>query len=221
MVFTTQSNERLAFKNALVNLMSTPGLSKMAVQGAVLTQSYLRTIQPLNNSSTNFSFQILANQTGSGNPIRPDERRLNQQDAFYLSKIWVYIFKGASATDMAVVPKSYPNPVTFPTGAASLYTFYNGRISLVINNNIQVPGYPLQKFLQIPQTQLTAATNSPSDQYDGTMIMPWEPNLTLVGLYNNEFSITIPANIATIDANTFAAIEIEGVLAQNVALGAA
>lgn len=227
MIFTNQLSERATFKNARTNLKNTPGLSATAVQNAVLTQSFLRLIQPLNTSSTQFKFPVLINQQGTGSPVRPDEQRLKQQDAFYVSKIWVYLLKTTSATDMAVSPQTYPNPVTFVTGGATvaggsapLYAFYNGKLSVTVNNNIQVPGYPVSKFLNIPQTQLTAATNSPLAQMDGSVIMPWEPNLVFVGLYDNEVAITLPGNITAIDTFTYAMIELEGVLAQNVALGA-
>lgn len=226
MIFTNQLSERSTFKNARANLKKTVGLNPVAVQNAVLTQSYLRLIQPLTTTSNTFKFPVLINQQGTGNPVRPDEQRLKQQDAFYVSKIWIYLFKTTSATDMAVSPQTYPNPVTFTLGGATvsagsapLYAFYNGKVSVTVNNNIQVPGYPISKFMNIPQTQLTAATNSPLTQIDGSVIMPWEPNLVFVGTYDNEINITLPGNVTAIDTFTYMQIELEGVLAQNVALG--
>lgn len=220
MIFTSSQNERMQFDNARAQLSANKNISQSALENCVLTQSYLRIIQTLNITGTVFNFPVLSNQTGSGVAVRPDEFRLNQQDAFYVSKINVYLAKAATATSVAYLPATYPNAVTFPTGAAPLSVFYNGRMTIVINNSVIVPGYPMENFLQIPQTQLTAAANSPQDQFDGTLQIPWEPNIVFVGTFNSQINIVLPGNITAIDATTLAIVEVQGVLAQNVALGA-
>lgn len=219
-VITSAQNERMQYDNAMASLTGAKGVSQTALKNAVLTQSFLRVITPLATTATLFNFPVLNNQTGSGLSVRPDEQRLAQQDAFYVSKVYVYIMKASSATAINWVPNTYPNTVTYPTGAASLYAFYNGKLTVIINNSVIVPAYPMSQFLQVPQTQLTAAANSPIDMFDGTLMQPWEPNVVFVGTYNSQIQIILPGNIGTIDANTFAVVECQGVLAQNVALGA-
>lgn len=217
MIFTNSIGERMQYENALKSLKGNSNISQTALDNCVLTQSYLRSIVALNNTQNRFQLPVLSNQTGSGVAVRPDEQRLNQQDAFYVSKINVYIFNSSGYN---WVPKTYPSTAAFTTGAASLYALYNGKISIEINNSTIVPGYPMLNFMQIPQTQFTAATNSPVDQFDGTLQLPWEPNVCFVGTFNTLINVVLPVNIATIDANTYLVVQCQGVLAQNVALGA-
>ena len=69
---------------------------------------------------------------------------------------------------------------------------------------------------RIPQTQQTAAVNSPKDQFNGNYSSVVEPNLVLIGQKNSLFNITIPSAFAALDANTKVIIVVRGVLAQNV-----
>ena len=89
-------------------------------------------------------------------------------------------------------------------------------MSLTVNNRQIVPASDLTKFLQVPQTQATAATNSPIDQFDGQWATVVEPNLVLIGSKNSLINITIPSAFAALDSNTRVVIICRGVLAQNV-----
>ena len=91
-IFLSGPGERAQYKQAYDLLAKTPGVSATALENAVLTQSFLRSIIPLNATATSFTWQIFSNQNNTGTTIRPDEVRLNQQDAVFVSKIWVYIF---------------------------------------------------------------------------------------------------------------------------------
>lgn len=208
----TQGGARLVYKNAQDALIK----AGVNPANAVLSQSYLRFENTLSTTKTSYDFGVLNNQSVNGQQQTPTESRLALQDAFYISEIAIYIAKTASATDSAFKLSSYPNSVTFPTGATSLYTLYNGQLTLTVNNRQIVPTSDLTKFLQIPQTQLTGATNSPIDQFDGSWGSVVEPNLVLIGSKNSLFNITIPSAFATLDANTRVVILVRGILAQNV-----
>ncbi len=165
-------------------------------------------------------------QQGASGVVRPGEVRLAQQDSFFVSNLAVYIAKAASATDVSFFPNTYPNPVTFPLGgliaggSAPLYTFYNGFLKITINKSVIVPNYPMTNFLQKYQTQLTAATDSPEDQLDMSDVSLWEPNINFVGTKNTNIQVIMPGGIlqANLDANTYAIIIAQGMLAQNVTL---
>lgn len=223
MQFSWDNNDimgnRLNYQNARAQLAATPGINQNAVANAALTQSYLRLEQQLSISQTNYNFPVLSNQTGSGQAVRPNEIRLNLQDAFYVTGVNVWLAKAASATDVALNPQTYPNAITFPTGAAALYAFYNGRYQISVNNVQVTPQYPMMSFLQKPQTQLTAATNSPETQFDGLAGVTMTPNVCFVGVYNTQFQIFLNGNIAALDNFTYAIVTFFGFLAQNVALG--
>lgn len=219
-IFINAGGERADYDRAKYMIANTQGVSKTAAENAVLTQTFLKSIVPLNATGTSFSFQILNNQNNSGNPQRPDEERLNQQDAVFVSKIWVYVFNASSATATNYVLKTYPSTESFTAGSAGLYAFYNGKLNINVNNSVIVPAYPLQKFLQIPLTQFTAATNSPVDAFDGTLVQPWQPNVVFAGVYQTSVNLVLPQALTSLDANSFACLYVEGVRAQNVCLGA-
>lgn len=208
----TQGGARLVYKNAQDALVR----AGVNPQSAVLSQSYLRFEHTLSTTKTSYDFGVLNNQTIGGSSQFPTENRLNLQDAFYIAEIMVYIGKASSTTDASYKLHSYPNSVTFTTGAASLFTLYNGILSLTVNNRQIVPTSDLTKFLQVPQTQLTGAANSPIDQFDGAWANVVEPNLVLIGSKNSLFNITIPSAFTTLDANTRVIILCRGILAQNV-----
>lgn len=209
------ANARIEFENAKIALAKA-GYSPMQIEDAVLTQSFIRLEQLLTANATNFSFPVLVNDTGNNQAIRPTEKRLNLQDAFYVSGISITLLPAASATATNLNPQSYPNTILFPTGAGSLYTFYNGQLSITVNNSVLMPGYSLMNFMIIPQTQQTAATNSPQAQFYGAEKMAFQPNPVLIGQKKTVVNIILPGNITTIDAFTYARIEFSGVLAQNV-----
>jgi hypothetical protein len=210
----TQAGSRLVFRNAKEALMK----SNINPKNAILSQSYLRFENFLSTTKTSYDFGVLNNQNISGQAQSNTEQRLNLQDAFYISEIMVYIAKASSATDSSYKLATYPSPTVFSTtgAAAALYTLYNGVLSLTVNNRQIVPNSDLTKFLQIPQTQATAATNSPIDQFDGGYGSVVEPNLVLVGQKNSLFNITIPTAFAALDTYDKVIILVRGVLAQNV-----
>jgi hypothetical protein len=219
MIFTSTTNERAKFQTAKANLMNTPGVSSAAVSNAQLTSSYLRSIAPVIAGQNTIQFQILSNQNNTGINIRPDERRLNQQDAFYCSGLMIYLFT-AAANVYNYIPQTFVDPLVFTTANTDLYTMYNGYLNVNINQNLTVPFYPLLKFLNVPQTQQVAAAPAAQSQFDGSIIFPFEPNVVFPGTYQTTVTITMPAGIAIPGANVFAMLYCDGVLAQNVALGA-
>jgi hypothetical protein len=223
MIFTSQQNKRMVYENAYSLLSSTKGVSKTALDNAVLTQSFIRLIQPLAINQSIFSFPVLNNQQGSGTAVRPDEQRLNLQDAAFVYAISMYIAKASSTTATNWIPETYPNVIVFPTGASSLYQVYNGKMIVNINNSTIVPAARNLQWLNIPQTQQTAAlgTGISQDQFDGTALPPWEPNIVFAGLYNTVIDIKLPGAMTAVDATTLCIIECECILAQNVCLGAA
>jgi len=210
----TQVGARLVYKNAQEALIK----AGVNPRNAILSQSYLRFENFLSTTKTSYDFGVLNNQTIGAQAQTATEQRLNLQDAFYISEIMVYIAKASSATDSSYKLCTYPSPTVFSTtgAAAALYTLYNGVLSLTVNNRQIVPNSDLTKFLQVPQTQATAATNSPLDQFDGGYASIVEPNLVLIGQKNSLFNITIPNSFAALDTYDKVVIIVRGVLAQNV-----
>lgn len=215
MIYQSNVTDRSLFNNAR-NAMIEAKVSPTAYDNAVKTQGYLRLIQPIATGQQIINFPVLQNQTGAGNATRADEVRLPQQNAFFVGQAYFTIFKSAAFN---YVPNTYPNAVTY-TNAANYYTLYNGRLNITIDQSVVVRAYSMRKFLNIPATQLTGATNTPQDQFDGTALLPWEPNIVFIGTAQIDVNVILPASFGTLDANSFACWDLFGIEAQNVALGA-
>jgi len=191
---------------------------------AVLTPSYLRSEVALSTSAASYHVPVLVNDNQNGTPtVR--ESRLSLQDLFIVSGIQILLTSGSS-TNGAAISYSYPNRTAFSTGAAQLYTLYNGYLNIQVNNQNVLPKWSILQHLDIPQTQqntnFNAATaTSPAqfslDQanFDEYALQVCEPNLVLNGASNINASIILPAAPSTVDANTYVSVLWYGILAQN------
>jgi len=191
---------------------------------AVLTPSYLRSEVALSTSAASYHVPVLVNDNQNGTPtVR--EQRLSLQDLFIVSGIQIMLTSGSS-TNGAAISYTYPNRTAFSTGAAQLYTLYNGYLNIQVNNQNVLPKWSVLQHLDIPQTQqntnFNAATaTSPAqfslDQanFDEYALQVCEPNLVLNGASNINASIILPAAPSTVDSNTYVSVLWYGILAQN------
>jgi len=215
----TQHGQRLVFENAK-SLIANAGLS---LNQAVLSQSYLRSEVAMSTSTTQYTIPILVNSANAaGGTNFATSNLLNLQDSFVVSSIGVFVAIPASSTTTAFPLYTYPNASAFTTSGAAtaLYNLYNGSASLVTNNKQILPSWDLYRHLYVPQTQQGAASTATTiDQNDGSEFgyYPVEPNIVLVGSKNNQFQITLPAAIGTLQASTAPRIVVifRGLLVQN------
>jgi hypothetical protein len=192
---------------------------------AVLSQGYLRTEVALSTTKTSYQFPILVNDNINGTSFNTSNL-LNLQDAFYVSSFGLFFAKPSSATDTTFQMVTYPNASIFSTAntAASLFTWYNSSLQLVVNNRQIIPSYDLYRHYSVPQQQTTAnADYSTSgiayrDQQDGGMsgFYPVEPGWVLVGSKNNTLTVNLPQAMTAVEANSRAILVFRGHLAQNV-----
>lgn len=189
---------------------------------AVLSQSYLRLEVVASTTVTRYQWGVLVNDQPNGQQVRPTERRLALQDAFYVGQIGFYLGLAGAATDTNFPLFAWNNPTTFSTAnaATGLNNLYNGYLSLVVNNRVIIPAWDLFRHKNIPITQLTGAANTPQDALSGGLdaTFPAEPNCVLIGSKNNELTATLPAAITALQAasTTVLVLIMRGVLAQNV-----
>jgi len=216
----SQIGSRLVFENAktLINQLG------YDASHAVLTPSYLRSEVLLSTSAASYHVPVLVNDNQNGTPtVR--EQRLSLQDLFIVSNIQIVLTSG-SATTGSAKSYTYPNLTAFSTGAAQLYTVYNGYFNIQVNNQNVLPKWSMLQHLDIPQTQqntnFNAASATSPAQYsidqvsmDEFGIVVCEPNLVLNGASNIQASIILPAAPTTLDANTYVAVLWYGILAQN------
>lgn len=212
---------RLAFEKAK-NAIQSAGFS---LGQAVLSQSYLRTELTLSTTKTLYQFPILVNDNSQGTPPST-ANLLALQDAFYVSSLFIGFCKPSSSTDTTFQLVSYPDASIFSTAntASSLYSFYNGSLSLTVNNRQIVPSYPVSRHYFVPQQQTTANADytasgiSYRNQMDGSEsgYAPIEPGWVLVGSKQNVLQITVPAAATAVEANSRIVVILSGHLAQNV-----
>lgn len=215
-----QVNSRLVYRSAL-RAMVKAGVNPSQ---AILSQSFLRFEVVAATSKTNYQFGVLVNDAPQGNQPRANETRLNLQDAFYVGSVGIYTALASSATATDYTYDTYPNRFKYTTvGAAqALNNYYQGTLSLTVNNRVITPSWSVMRHLVVPQTQQNAALASGVnlDQFDGAEYAQYacEPNWVLIGSKNNQLQIQLPGAIGTLQAGstTILAIELRGVLAQNV-----
>lgn len=207
---------RMIYDNAKAALLA----NGVDAQKAKCTQSFLRLELALQAGKTSYQFQLLSNQTMQG--IFATELRLNMQDSFVVSSLGFFLAVPASATDAAFRLLTRASADKFATAgaAAAAEVLYNSSLSLMVNNDNLLPAWDTLRHKVIPQTQYTAAVNSPVDQNDGATsgFYPVEPNITLVGSKNSVLTLNLPAAVATLEPNSRVIVILRGVLAQNTAL---
>lgn len=217
----TTVGTRLAFEKAK-NAIQAAGFS---LSQAVLSQSYLRTELTLATNRTLYQFPVLVNDNSQGSPTNTSQL-LNLQDAFYCSSLFIGFAAPSSATATDFQLCTYPNASIFTTAnaASSLYSFYNGNLSLTVNNRQIVPAYDVFRHYSVPQTQQTANADYTTsninyrDQQSGADdgFYPVEPGWVMVGSKQNILQIQIPAALAAVQANSRVVLIMRGHLAQNV-----
>jgi len=204
---------RLAYDNA-VKMLQAAGMNTAT---AVLTQSSLRLEQAANIATTQYRFPVLNNDSNGGNTQFNTEQRLVLQDAFVISEMGLFLALPASAVDSTFILYTYPSPIIFPLGKATLGVVYNGNISISVNNQIILPNWDTMRYRVVPETQDTANATPSIDQFSGNEqgLYPVEPNIILSGSKNNIVQLNLPAAISAIDANTRLVLLMRGVRAQN------
>lgn len=203
---------RLAFEKAREGVKA----AGFSLNTAVLSQSYLRSELAISATQTLYQFPILVNDNSS--PTFNTANLLNLQDAFYCSELAIYFAAPSSATDTSFPLVSYPNATQFTGGAAdALYNFYNGKISITINNRQVVPSLDVARFYDAGVTQEGAVTGS-VDQFSGKSYgkYPVEPGIVFVGSKQNVVQLQIIAPPAAVRANSRIILYMTGHLAQNV-----
>jgi hypothetical protein len=217
----SQLGQRLAFQNAS-NAVKRAGQSPA---NAVLSQSYLRLETGLVAGNTQYKFDVLVNENTQTTNFNT-QLKLNLQDSFIVSQIGFFICAPSSATDASYRLLTYPNKTAFGNPTA-LNTIYNGYMQLTINQRTIIPNWDLYKHLDVPTTQQNMVTATfastagagllaeDQNNADDFGFYPCEPNIVLVGSKKNELTVTLPAGLSAVTANSRLVCIFRGILAQN------
>ncbi len=186
-----------------------------------LTQSTIRVEQLLLNNSTQYNFAILNNINNGNNQQFNTELRLNQQDTFVPTELFIGVGLPSSTTDTTWKPLTYENPALFSAAASdSLLTLWNsGTMQITVNKDVKMTNWDLWRHYYAPQTQQTGALGlgSPVNQVCGADDgwYPMEPYVFMIGSQGIQIQISMPNALGTVDANSRLVVMMRGVLAQN------
>lgn len=215
------ANARMVYENAL-RIIRAAGLTADLTK---LTQSDIIVEQQLLTNVTQYQFPVLNNQPGNqGNGIFNTEVRLALQDSFVVSAWGFFLCKPTSAADATFVVQTYPNPQVFSSAgtAAAAETIYNSIAKITVNGDVIFPVWHLSKHRLVPQTQqeplIAGVENAiPYSQIDLSTdgFYPVEPNLLIIGSKQTLITVTLPGNLAAVEAFQRARCHFRGVLAQN------
>jgi hypothetical protein len=217
----SQIGQRLAFQNA-ANAVKRAGQNPA---NAVLSQSYLRLETGLVAGNTQYKFDVLVNENTQTTNFNT-QLKLNLQDSFIVSQIGFFLAAPSSATDASYRLLTYPNKTAFGTPTA-LNTIYNGYMSLTINQRTIIPNWDLYKHLDVPTTQQNMVTATFASTAGAGLLaddqnnagdfgfFPCEPNIVLVGSKKNDLTVTLPAGLSAVTANSRLVCIFRGILAQN------
>lgn len=215
MYIVTNPGTRMVYNGAVEEM----GATNNPLARAKLTQSYLRTEIPLTTGVSQYNVPILVNQNPYGSTTQT-EKRLALQDTFFVGQLGVFLAVKASASDLSYQTYAYPSLYAGFSEAQQLAmnAFYNGWLSLSVGQNVLITQWDLWRHYCTNQTQGGAPASAPLDQWCGASDgwYPVEPNYTHIGSTNIQMTLTLPAGITSLPANTFCIIIHRGVNAQNV-----
>lgn len=127
------------------------------------------------------------------------ERKLNEQDAFRLTDVGIFLMQEPTAVAGIGVLQTYPNPIMFPneTGFAQtlhLEHIYNGDLVVKIGDTTYVPGMSVRDCRVVGTAQQTNASTNRSERHPGEGFVSFTPQFTLRGRENNSLKLVVPAN---------------------------
>lgn len=186
-----------------------------------LTQSTLRVEQPLVTNTTQYQFPVLVNVNNGSSTQFNTELRLNMQDSFVPTELFVGVGLPSSSTDTSWKPLTYENPAFFTAAASdALLNLWNGgTLEIKVNKDVKLTNWDIWRHYYAPQSQQTAApgVGSPVNQFNGADdgFYPMEPYVLMVGSQGIQITINLQNAIGTVDANSRMIVMMRGVLAQN------
>lgn len=160
----------------------------------VIAESYIRMEAYLTNGKAEYQFfhRLLGNEA-------PTERKLNDQDAFRITDLGLFLLQESTTVAGIGVLNTYPNPIQFPDEAggiqnAHLEHIYNGFVSAKIGDTTWLPDLPIHDCRVVNTAQQNALATNDSGKMFGDGFIPVVPQYTLKGRENNEIKLIVPAN---------------------------
>lgn len=209
-----------------------------AKHGIITTPGYLRCeFNHLGATVSAVNWAVTENQS-TGTAPNVTERRLKISDSFTVMNMAYYLGYVKSSTYSAAAWAkmnllTFPNPTTIPgSGEADNHqAFYNGFLSLRVDNTVFVDSYPMYGFYRVGTAQKgtggggTGFVLTQADEFDSQMFgqNSITPSIELNGQSNIQISSQLPQPVATTvtptsgSASTVSVLILQGFLHQGAA----
>lgn len=168
-------------------------LRKAYPNNPVIAPDFIRMEAYLTNGKSEYEFfhKLLGNEAAT-------ENKLNEQDAFRVTDIGVFLTAENTTVPGIAELQTYPNPIVFPNETSALQTahlehIYNGKYIAKIGDTTYLPGMYIGECRVVNTSQQTSSANR-SERGAGDGFMPSTPQYTLRGRENNSLKIVVPAN---------------------------
>ena len=162
----------------------------------VIAPDFIRMEAYLVNGKSEYEFfhKLLGNESAT-------ENKLNEQDAFRVTDIGIFLLQESTTVPGIGVLQTYPNPIVFPDESGAIQTahlehIYNGRFVGKIGDTTYLPGMPVQACRVVNTAQQTNATTNRSERHGSDGYIGSTPQYTLKGRENNSLKLVVPANSA-------------------------
>lgn len=192
---------------------------------------YLRS-ETLLTTGQSCDFSILANQSNNGQEIGGTEQRLQQNDAFFITKMAVMLYAAAATAGQPATQSArasarlqqFPNSLIFNANGDACVGFFNGRLTIKQNEKIfcrDTDIWSMQYADTAQQGQLvfTASTvDSNAIDYERSFRQSLDPMFRLNGQSNIEANIQFPTGLdftGETGQSVYAVLYLKGWRAQN------
>lgn len=206
---------------------------KAGLKNALPYPGYLRS-ETLLGAGQSIQFNLLANQTADGQPISGNEQRLQQNDAFFVSRIACMIYKAAATAPGAASTEAnrstarlqqFPNTQVFTTNAPAVVAYFNGKLTIKQNDVIycrDLDMWSMQYADTAQQGQLVftgSNTDANAIDYARSFQTAIDPMFRLNGQSNIEANILLPTSQtffqAGLNESLYAVLYLKGWRVQN------
>lgn len=123
--------------------------------------SYLRVETTLQNSRSNYLFDVKKNGNESATEVK-----LDRNDLFVITDLAFYLIAQDTTKVGREILETYNNETSFPPVAGppafdpkDLEAVYNGKFSLKLGTIVSIEGMSMQHFKYVPQTQRSTSSN--------------------------------------------------------------
>lgn len=187
----------------------------------VVSPSFLRQDIATKSNKSNYEFTFLQENGQASLP----EKLLSRTDLFEVTHMGLYLLMEKTAKPGSGILQTYPNSTVFTDSTVEdLETFWNGHMSVQVNNVIVVEDFPTRKFRYVPETLKSAGNINSSYPMDAGMVeLPIR--IRMDGANKNNFRVETPSydGIALVTTTAGSAIKLvmvlEGFLIESAARG--